>query len=103
MEEKKPTKSAPVLRETDGHKARRFGKFMACSTGEYKTAKPIKKPGQRNRNEMPQMRRIFARRPRRNRDEENKKRADVYGCSRYPKCDYASWKNPMEKNPEMEV
>ena len=55
------------------------------------------KTRQRNRDEMPQMRRVITRRPRRNCDEKTRKGRVFYGCSRYPKCDYASWKNPSEK------
>jgi len=29
-----------------------------------------------------------------------KKRRIFYGCSRWPKCEYASWKNPKEEKGE---
>ena len=80
---------------------------MACSGfPECKTAKPVKNASKQIGMKCPKcaesLRRITE-------DQgeivmkKTRKGRVFYGCSRYPKCDYASWKNPLEKNPEMEV
>ncbi len=81
----------------------RFGKFMACSGfPECKTAKPIKNPAKEIGMKCPKCAEFSP-------DDvgdvvmkKTKKGRMFYGCSRYPKCDYASWKNPMENNSEKE-
>jgi len=82
----------------------RFGKFMACSGfPECKTAKPIKNPAREIGMKCPKCAEFSP-------DDvgdivmkKTKKGRMFYGCSRYPKCDYASWKNPMEENSEKEL
>ena len=49
----------------------RFGKFIPLRLPGMQDRQTSQKPSQRNRDEMPQMRRDLARRPRRNSDEEN--------------------------------
>lgn len=80
----------------------RFGKFLACSGfPECKTAKPLKKD---------EPRQIGMKCPKcaetATTEEEageivmkkTRKGRVFYGCSRYPKCVHASWKNPMDTN-----
>ncbi len=72
----------------------RFGKFLACSGfPECKTAKPFLaqyevKDGSGNGMACPECAegKIIRRR--------TKRRRFFFGCSRYPECKYASWKNP---------
>ncbi len=69
----------------------RFGKFLACSGfPECKNAKPIK--------EEPKL--IGMKCPKCAEGEviikKTKKGRIFYGCSKYPACDFASWKNPTE-------
>ena len=70
----------------------RFGKFLAC-TGfpECKTTKAIK--------EAPKT--IGMKCPKCGDGEVSMKRTKkgrmFYGCGQYPKCDFASWKNPLEE------
>ena len=79
----------------------RFGKFMACSGfPECKTAKPIKNPAKEIGMECPKCAEFS---PEDIGDvvmKKTRKGGVFYGCSRYPKCDYASWKNPRENNAE---
>lgn len=82
----------------------RFGKFMACSGfPECKTTKAIKEPPKTIGMKCPKCQEDLS-------TEESgepgeviirytKKKRMFYGCSRYPKCDFASWKNPMEDKP----
>jgi len=81
----------------------RFGKFMACSGfPECKTAKPIKNPAREIGMKCPKCAEFS---PEDIGDvvmKKTRKGRVFYGCSRYPKCDYASWKNPMENNSEKE-
>lgn len=81
----------------------RFGKFMACSGfPECKTAKPIKNPAREVGMKCPKCAEFS---PEDIGDvvmKKTRKGRVFYGCSRYPKCDYASWKNPMENNSEKE-
>jgi DNA topoisomerase-1 len=70
----------------------RFGKFLACSGfPECKNAKPIK--------EEPKL--IGMKCPKCTDGEviikKTKRGRIFYGCSKYPACDFASWKNPMEE------
>ena len=98
----------------------RFGKFMACSGWpECKTAKPVKDASKQIGMKCPKCAEFSPASPPAspNRGEslggpddqgeivmkKTRKGRVFYGCSRYPKCDYASWKNPSEKNPEMEA
>ncbi|MCK6462928.1 MAG: type I DNA topoisomerase [Candidatus Pacebacteria bacterium] len=77
----------------------RFGKFLACSGfPECKTTKPMKKDAPKQIGmKCPKCKETLS-------DEEagdivmkrTKKGRVFYGCSRYPKCDFASWKNPLE-------
>jgi len=82
----------------------RFGKFMACSGfPECKTAKPIKNPAREIGMKCPKCVEFS---PEDIGDvvmKKTRKGRVFYGCSRYPKCDYASWKNPMENNSEKEI
>jgi len=96
----------------------RFGKFMACSGfPECKTAKPIKNPAREIGMKCPKCAEFSLASPPASLRGENpggpedigdvvmkktRKSRVFYGCSRYPKCDYASWKNPMEANSEKE-
>jgi len=79
----------------------RFGKFMACSGfPECKTAKPIKNPAREIGMKCPKCAEFS---PKDIGDvvmKKTRKGRVFYGCSRYPKCDYASWKNPKENNAE---
>src|SRR3989344_985293 len=79
----------------------RFGKFMACSGfPECKTAKPIKNPAREIGMKCPKCAEFS---PEDIGDivmKKTRKGGVFYGCSRYPKCDYASWKNPRENNAE---
>ena len=79
----------------------RFGKFMACSGfPECKTAKPIKNPAREIGMKCPKCAEFS---PEDIGDvvmKKTRKGRVFYGCSRYPKCDYASWKNPKENNAE---
>ena len=70
--EEKPTKSAPNAGETDGHQARTVWKvYTLLRLPGMQDRQTSQKPSQRNRDEMPQIRRDLARRPMRNSDEEN--------------------------------
>lgn len=77
----------------------RFGKFMACSGfPECKTAKPLKSAAREIGLKCPKCADIS---PENNGEvimKKTRKGRVFYGCSNYPKCDYASWKNPSEKN-----
>ena len=90
----------------------RFGKFMACSGfPECKTAKPIKNPAKEIGMKCPKCAEFSLASPNPGGPEDigdvvmkkTRKGRVFYGCSRYPKCDYASWKNPMENNSEKEI
>src|SRR3989338_3301148 len=90
----------------------RFGKFMACSGfPECKTAKPIKNPAREIGMKCPKCAEFSLASPNPGGPEDigdvvmkkTRKGRVFYGCSRYPKCDYASWKNPMENNSEKEI
>ncbi len=75
----------------------RFGKFLACSGfPECKNAKPIKEEPKLIGMKCPKCP------PEADKQGEviikkTKKGRVFYGCSKYPACDYASWKNPNEK------
>ena len=79
----------------------RFGKFMACSGfPECKTTKSLKNSAREIGMKCPKCAEFS---PEDQGDvvmKKTKKGRMFYGCSRYPKCDYASWKNPSEKNSE---
>jgi DNA topoisomerase-1 len=73
----------------------RFGRFLACSGyPECKNAKPLKEPPKLIGMKCPKCgegdvieRRVSKR---------GRARGKIFwGCSRYPKCDYASWTNPL--------
>lgn len=67
----------------------RYGKFMACSGfPECKNTKRIEVPATPNGMKCPTCAEgdVILRR--------TKKGRIFWGCSRYPQCDYASWKNP---------
>ena len=69
----------------------RFGKFMACpGFPECKNTKNIEKETEKIDMKCPECHEgdIVVRR--------TKKGRTFYGCSRYPDCKYASWKNPKE-------
>ncbi len=69
----------------------RFGKFLACSGfPECKTTKTLKSPPATIGMKCPTCTEgdIIIR--------YTKKKRIFYGCSRYPKCDYASWTDPRE-------
>ena len=77
----------------------RFGKFMACSGfPKCKTTKSLKTAAREIGMKCPKCAEnspddqgeIVMKKTRKGRV--------FYGCSRYPKCDYASWKNPSELN-----
>ncbi|PIR98045.1 MAG: type I DNA topoisomerase [Candidatus Colwellbacteria bacterium CG10_big_fil_rev_8_21_14_0_10_42_22] len=73
----------------------RFGKFMACSGyPECKNTKTLKEPPEKIGLNCPECHEgdIIKR--------FTKRRKIFYGCSRYPKCDYASWDDPREKKEE---
>lgn len=71
-------------------KTGRFGRFLACSGfPECKNTKTIRKTiglpcPQCNEGEIVVKR--------------TKKKRTFWGCSRYPECDYATWKNPLAKD-----
>ncbi len=71
-------------------KTGRFGKFLACSGfPECKNTKTIKKTigikcSQCNEGDLVEKR--------------TKKKRTFWGCSRYPECDFATWKNPLAKD-----
>ncbi|RJQ30604.1 type I DNA topoisomerase [Candidatus Parcubacteria bacterium] len=71
----------------------RFGKFLACSGfPDCKTTKALKKdPPKQIGLKCPKCVEgdVIEKRTRRGKL--------FYGCSQYPKCDYASWENPLEK------
>lgn len=83
----------------------RFGKFLACSGfPECKTTKPLKKDAPKTIGmKCPKCLETLP-------EEEagdvvmkrTKKGRVFYGCSRYPKCDFASWKNPAEREEVIE-
>ena len=82
----------------------RFGKFMACSGfPECKTAKPVKNPAREIGMKCPKCAETSPEDQGEIVMKKTRKGRVFYGCSRYPKCDYASWKNPSEKNSEMEA
>lgn len=72
----------------------RFGKFLACSGfPDCKNTKSIKKTtglkcSQCNEGDIVEKR--------------TKKKKRFWGCSRYPDCDYATWKDPTKKQKEKE-
>ncbi len=69
----------------------RFGQFMACpGFPECKNTKNIKQEPEKIGMNCPDCHEgdIIVRR--------TKKGRVFYGCSRYPECEYASWKNPKE-------
>jgi DNA topoisomerase-1 len=69
----------------------RFGKFLACSGfPQCKNAKPIKEEPKPIGMKCPKCAEgeIIIKK--------TKKGRIFYGCSKYPACDYASWKNPNE-------
>lgn len=69
----------------------RFGEFLACpGFPECKNTKNIKKEAEKIDMQCPECHEgdIVVRR--------TKKGRTFYGCSRYPECEYASWKNPKE-------
>ena len=81
----------------------RFGKFMACSGWpECKTAKPVKNSAREIGMKCPKCAEFSPEDQGEIVMKKTRKGRVFYGCSRYPKCDYASWKNPAEKNMEME-
>ncbi|MEX2053973.1 MAG: type I DNA topoisomerase [Candidatus Colwellbacteria bacterium] len=70
----------------------RFGEFMACpGFPECKNTKNIKKEPEKIDMNCPDCHEgdIIVR--------HTKKKRIFYGCSRYPECEYASWKNPKEE------
>ncbi len=70
----------------------RFGKFLACSGfPECKNAKPIKKEPETIGMKCPICKEgdVIIKR--------TKRKRIFYGCSRWPECNFASWKNPMEE------
>jgi DNA topoisomerase-1 len=78
----------------------RFGKFLACSGfPDCKNTKAIKEPPKTIGVKCPKCMERFS-------EEEagdiivrrTKKGKIFFGCSRYPDCDFASWKNPAEEN-----
>ena len=81
----------------------RFGKFMACSGfPECKTAKPLKNSAREIGMKCPKCAEFS---PEDIGDivmKKTRKGRVFFGCSRYPKCDYASWKNPMENDEKKE-
>lgn len=82
----------------------RFGKFLACSGfPECKTTKAIKEPPKTIGMKCPKCEEGLAAGTLTEAGEviiqHTKKKRMFYGCSRYPKCDFASWKNPLENKP----
>ena len=80
----------------------RFGKFMACSGfPECKNTKQLaKEPPKLIGMKCPKCLEgeVIERRVSRGRA-----RGKIFwGCARYPKCDYASWTNPLNPAPEKE-
>ena len=72
----------------------RFGKFLACSGfPECKNTKAIKREPEKVGMKCPECGEgeIVKR--------YTKKRRLFYGCSKWPDCKFASWKNPQEKTP----
>ncbi len=70
----------------------RFGKFLACSGfPECKTTKTIKKEPETIGMKCPKCQGgdVIIKR--------TKKRKMFFGCSRYPECDFASWKKPEKE------
>lgn len=68
----------------------RFGKFLACSGfPECKTTKTLQTSAKTLNMKCPKCNEgdVVIRRTR--------KKRIFYGCSQWPKCDYASWQNPM--------
>ncbi len=76
----------------------RFGKFLACSGfPDCKNAKAIKKESDKIGMNCPKCKdgdviKKFT-----------KTKRMFYGCSNWPKCDFASWKNPMEEEEKKET
>ena len=69
----------------------RFGKFLACSGfPECKTTKPLKQEPETIGMKCPKCQEgdVVVKTTRRHRR--------FFGCSRYPACDYASWKDPRQ-------
>ena len=93
-EDKPPEEKTDELCEKCGKpmviKTGRFGRFLACSGfPECKNTKTIRKTigmkcPQCNEGEIVMKR--------------TKKKRTFWGCSRYPECDYATWKNPLAKD-----
>ena len=74
----------------------RFGKFLACSGfPNCRNTKSLSNGGVAGKSLGPcpkcQTGKVIMKR--------TKKRRFFYGCSRYPDCDFASWKNPFEDKP----
>jgi len=74
----------------------RFGRFLACSGyPECKNAKPLKEPPKPIGMKCPKCNEgeVIERRV-----QKGRARGKIFwGCSRYPKCDYASWTNPLNQ------
>ena len=76
----------------------RFGKFLACSGfPDCKTTKRLNREPDTIGMKCPKCIEgdVIVRRTAR--------RKIFYGCSRYPKCDFASWQNPMLPTKEKET
>jgi len=86
-------KQAPVCKDCKKKmllKEGRFGKFWACPN--YPKCKNTQKVEEKINLKCPKCKKgdVIIKR--------TKKGRTFYGCNKYPKCDYASWKNPA-KNP----
>ncbi|TSC95738.1 MAG: DNA topoisomerase I, bacterial [Parcubacteria group bacterium Athens0714_26] len=101
--EKPPEEKTDVVCDKCGKpmviKTGRFGRFLACSGfPECKNTKAIK----------PEVKKIGMACPKCKEGDVIEKRVTkgrargkiFWGCSRYPKCDYASWTNPLEPQKE---
>ncbi|RJQ29871.1 type I DNA topoisomerase [Candidatus Parcubacteria bacterium] len=73
----------------------RFGRFIACSGyPECKTAKPLREPPKSTGLKCPKCGEgeIIERRV----SKKGRSRGRIFwGCNRYPKCDHATWENPV--------
>ncbi len=93
MEKKAPTATGELCPECGGNlviRKGKYGEFVACSN--YPTCKYIKKEVKEKQEVN-----VVAKCPKCGKDiiERKTKRGKIfYGCSGYPKCDYASWYKP---------
>jgi len=78
----------------------RFGKFLACSGfPDCKNTKAVKEPPKTIGIKCPKCMERFSEKEAGDIIVRRTKKGKIFfGCSRYPDCDFASWKNPAEEN-----